>query len=459
MDFPPFCLSPQEFQPLLVGVSGGADSLALLHSLHQAGVPVIAAHFNHQLRPDAAADADFVCALAAGLGLPCVVGQGDVAGLANRESLSLEEAARKLRYRFLFEQAHRYRARAVAVAHTADDQAETVLMHFLRGAGLPGLKGMLPQTLLAEFDPTLPLVRPLLGWRRADTEAYCRAHQLDFRVDSTNTDETYLRNRLRHRLLPALEEYNPAIRDALARTSQALQGDYEIVQAALNAAWASVCLESGPHFVAFDQARLAALSLPLRRGLLRRAAFDLRHGLRDLNFDALQRAAALQPVELAGGLALFVEAGRVYLAASEADLPTAQWPQLEVEPLPLTHEPVSLGHGWQLVLSVHSTVLPKYTNNPDPFSAWLDADLTEGCLSLRSPRPGDQLEPLGMPGRHVKLSDLFINLKIPRRARRRWPLICLNDAVAWVPGLRLGHLARVTGKTTRTLWLRLIHQV
>lgn len=453
MSFPPFSINPAPFQPVLVGVSGGADSLCLLDALHRSGVKVIAAHFDHQLREDSAADAAFVAEIAAGMGIPCRVGRGNVAGFAAQAKLSTEEAARKLRYRFLFEQARALGAGAVAVAHTADDQAETMLMHFLRGAGLPGLKGMLPQTTLAEFDPALPLLRPLLGWFRADTEVYCREHNLAFRVDSTNRDETYLRNQLRHTLIPQLEEYNPAFKTALLRASQAMQGDFEIVQQALDAAWEKVDAQSANRFVAFDHAKLAKLSVPVRRGLLRRAAFMLYPGLRDMDFDALQRAASLQAVDVAGGLRLFVEKERVYLAFDEADLPTGAWPQFG-EPLALQAGAFSLGNGWTLSVEYANPTPQAYSQNPDNFSAWLDADLTEGRLRVRSLFRGDRLEPLGMPGQRVKLSDLFINLKIPKRARKNWPLVCADDTILWVPGLRQGHACRVTGQTKRALVLR-----
>ncbi len=153
-----------------MGVSGGPDSLALLHYLRGAGYPLLVASFNHHLRPEAGADVAHVQKIAEGLGLPFVTDSADVAAYAAANGLSTEEAARELRYRFLFRAAREAEAQAVAVGHTADDQAETVLMHFLRGAGLAGLKGMPPRVILPGFDAEIPLVRPLLGWTRAQTE-------------------------------------------------------------------------------------------------------------------------------------------------------------------------------------------------------------------------------------------------------------------------------------------------
>src|SRR5512134_2632488 len=148
-------------QPVIAGVSGGPDSLCLMSVLRRAGYHVIVAHFNHKLRPDADADANIVEQTAARLNLVSVIESGDVRAYADTEKLSIEEAARNLRYRFLMQQVRRFKAHAVAVGHTADDQVETVLMHFIRGAGLAGLKGMNYRTILQAFDPEIPVVRPL----------------------------------------------------------------------------------------------------------------------------------------------------------------------------------------------------------------------------------------------------------------------------------------------------------
>src|SRR5574338_1495195 len=148
--------------PIIVGVSGGPDSLCLMNVLRKARYRIIVAHFNHKLRPDSDADANIVEQTASRLNLVSVIESGDVRAFADAEKLSIEEAARILRYRFLMEQARRFHAQAVAVGHTADDQVETVLMHFVRGAALVGLKGMNYRTIIQMFDPQIPVVRPLL---------------------------------------------------------------------------------------------------------------------------------------------------------------------------------------------------------------------------------------------------------------------------------------------------------
>jgi tRNA(Ile)-lysidine synthase len=430
-----------------------------LHYLAGFNRPVICASFNHHLRPESDEDIAHVQAVTETLGLPFVTDSADVAAHAAAEGLSVEEAARILRYRFLFREARKARAQAVAVGHTADDQAETVLMHFLRGAGLSGLKGMPPRVILPVFDAEIPLIRPLLTWTRADTEAYCRENSLPTRHDASNDDKTYLRNRLRHELLPLLESYNPQIRQSLARTAQALQGDHEILAKVIDEAWESALVDQGKGYLAFDRVVLNYHSEPMRRNIFRRAIQTLSPNLRDADFDVLARAASFKSgiIDLAGGLQIFNEGQVLYVACADARFPPLYWPQLE-NPFELQSGFAPLGSDWVLRVDEVSgeEAFARAQENQDPFTAWLAVSLTEDPLWLRNFRTGDRFEPLGMPGKQVKLSDLFVNLKIPKRARPKWPLLCIGDEIAWVVGLRLAHRWRVTDQTRQALCLRLI---
>jgi tRNA(Ile)-lysidine synthase len=456
--------------PIVVGVSGGPDSLCLLDVMHQAGYCVIVAHFNHKLRPEADLEQAAVSELAHRLNLPFVTESVDVHKFAEREMLSIEEAARTLRYRFLFTQARKHGAQAVAVGHTADDQVETVLMHFLRGAGLAGLKGMSYRSTLPTFDIEIPLVRPLLSLWREETEAYCRAHGLTPHFDPSNTDQTYFRNKLRHALIPELEKYNPRFKEALTRTAQALQGDSDALEEVVSRAWEPCLVEHGEGFVAFEREKMVNLSVGLRRNLIRRAGELLRPESRDFGFEALERAATFvevspgKQIDFVNGLYLFQESGKVYLATYEADLPFAQWPQVSRESLVVSGQ-YELGNGW--VLTVENCLLDtedcpldtdNWSLNTDNWSAWLDADLMPNRLTVRPRRSGDRFQPFGMDGQSVKLSDFFVNVKLPKRAREHWPLVCVGDEIAWVPGYRLAHPFCVTEKTRRVLHLALRHE-
>src|SRR5512143_3276456 len=254
-------------RPIVVGVSGGPDSLCLMSVLRKLGYPLIVAHFNHKLRPDSDADANIVEQTAARLNLVSVIESGDVRVYADQEKLSIEEAARMMRYRFLMQQAHDFKAQAVAVGHTADDQVETVLMHFIRGAGLAGLKGMNYRTVIQMFDTQIPIVRPLLDMWREETVVYCAANGFRPRHDPSNASLDFFRNRLRHLLIPTLESYNPRFREVLWRTSRSLTGDFEILADVLDAIWKAGVVQETSGFITFEGAALVEQTVGLQRNL------------------------------------------------------------------------------------------------------------------------------------------------------------------------------------------------
>ncbi|MGD0612270.1 MAG: tRNA lysidine(34) synthetase TilS [Anaerolineales bacterium] len=454
-------LDPQK--PVLVGVSGGPDSLCLMDILRRAGYPLIVAHFNHRLRPEAEQEADAVAGLARTLGLKFVTDSADVRAHALSQGLSLEEAARMLRYRFLFASAREHAAQAVAVGHTADDQVETVLMHFLRGAGLAGLKGMETRSLLPLFDPQIPLIRPLLGMWRGETEAYCRENDLQPHQDASNADQVYFRNRLRHTLIPELEKYNPRLKESLLRSAQALQGDYVALQEILDADWNKVFADQGKGWIAFQRPALVRLSTGIQRNLIRRAGEILRPASRDIGYQALDRAARWidsptgKQVDFVNGLYLLREQGTLYLVAYEADLPSAQFPQVAALRSLLMDTALELGNDWKLSAEEvdGDEALSQAARNADPFTAWLDVGQAQGDILVRKPRQGDRFQPLGMESGSIKLSDFFINEKLPRRARGKWPLVCSGEEIVWVVGYRLAHPFRVTEATKRAVRLTL----
>ncbi len=272
---------------MIVGVSGGADSVCLLHVLKtlapEYNLQLHVAHLDHQLRGDAArADADFVRDLAQRWDLPHSIDSRDVTAYARDHKLSIEEAARQVRYGFLMEVALANNSETIAVAHHADDQTESVLMHFLRGSGLAGLRGMLPKTKMLEMSgwkfeaKDVELIRPLLDVPRADIEAYCAQHALAFRTDATNADTTHFRNRLRHELLPLLETYNPNLRAILRRTATVVTADYELLEAHRNFAWDMTILDETATAITFSLSAWREQPIGTQRALLRRAIQQLR---------------------------------------------------------------------------------------------------------------------------------------------------------------------------------------
>ncbi len=454
-------------RPVVVAVSGGPDSLCLMGLLRQAGYPIIVAHFNHKLRENSDLEANTVEQMAARLGLPSVVESANVRAFSEENKLSIEEAARTLRYRFLFTLARQRGAQAVAVGHTADDQVETVLMHFLRGAGLNGLKGMSYRTVLSVFDVEIPLVRPLLDVWREETVVYCAGQGLRPHYDPSNDSLNFLRNRIRHLLIPTLETYNPKFRAAVWRTAQSIGADHEILTQTVDEAWARTVVSETDGLVVFDAAALANSVPGLQRRLFRRAIERIRPA-GEVTYAALERAVAFLregkrngAYSLGGGIRLLKEAGQFFVAGESAFLPFERWPQLptDADSIPLAPPcQVDLPGGWRL--SVEAWNIPalareQMEENEDPFQVWLNADALQGDLSLRARREGDRFEPLGLDGHSQKLSDFFTNVKLPRRARERWPLLCAGERIAWIPGYQPAHPFRLTKTSRRILYFTL----
>lgn len=444
---------------VVVGLSGGPDSLCLLDVLCRAGLPVLAAHFNHQLRPEAEADAAAVAKMASRLGVESVCGGGDVRAHADAHGISVEAAGRQLRYRFLFSEARARAAQAVAVGHTADDQAETVLMHFIRGSGLRGLSGMRFRSILRDFDASIPLVRPLLGASRAETEAYCETRGFRPLHDTSNASLDYLRNRVRLELLPLLEHYNPAIRETILRNAGVVASDWGLLDELLTAQWEHVALSHGAGFVSLDRSRLEACSPSLQRQLIRRAA-EFLVPAQQIDASAAERGidflvSGSQQADLGVGLRIFREGDVVHIALGDAQLPSVAWPQMPARRdaiLVSVPGSAALADGWSFEAEpvVDLTANAEWrAGTSDRFRAELDASTLPGDLRLRVRRPGDHFEPLGLGGQSQKLSDFFVNEKVPARARDRWPLLCGPDAIVWVPGFRLTEPFKVRPTTRR----------
>lgn len=456
-------------KPVVVGVSGGPDSLCLLDSLARLDYPVVAVHLDHGLRPDSNRDVETVRNAACKIGIPFVFERRDVADYASRARLSIEEAARQVRYRFLFDQARKLSAQAVAVGHTADDQVETLLLHLLRGSGISGLKGMAFRSILPGWDVSIPLVRPLLATWRSETLAYCQERGLEPVFDPTNQDTAILRNRLRHELLPLLETYQPGIRQVLWRSMQVLAGEEAVIQAAVQQAWDS-CLDaehldpsadSAP-CIALRREAFLGLAPGLKRAVLRHAVGRLRAGAPELDFAAIERGvqwaveSAAGQVDLVGGLRLVGEGSLLWVAEPGPIPADPSWPVFPLEsidlPIPGRAE---FPTGWVITSTWEAPTLLR-PEEISAWEAWLDGESLAGVLTIRRARPGDRFQPLGLRGRSQKLSDFWINAKLPRRARAAWPVVVRGEAIVWVPGFRLSEEYKIKPQTKRALHLRLI---
>jgi tRNA(Ile)-lysidine synthetase-like protein len=465
--------------PLVVGVSGGVDSLALLHLLRglapALGVTLRAATLDHGIRgPAGAADAAFVAALCAEWGVPCAHGACDTPAYAAREGRSLEDAARRMRYTFLAAVAAEAGASAVAVGHQADDQVETTLDHWLRGAGLAGLAGMAPwaplplppdapdlaRALGLPAPPAAPwLLRPLLDVWRADLAAYCAAEGLQPREDATNADPTYRRNYLRAILLPLLEQAQPGLRARLHRSATIFRDEDALLEADLDAAWPSLATPTGD-VVRLDLAAFAALPPSLQRRAIRRAAATL-GALPGLDLVHIEAARTLLgPAGRTGAVTHWPSGGRVWrergagLVAAGGAARDAAWPCLApgAELLPPPEGEMRVG---AFLLRV-SRADDATGGGPrgDAWTAVFDADALAalGPLTLRTRRPGDRIRPQGAGGRSRKLQDVLVDGGVPRHVRPGLALLATGDGVVlWAPGPggRRGDAALVGPATRR----------
>ncbi len=453
-------------KPVLVGVSGGPDSLCLLDLFWQSGLSVVVAHLNHGLRLAADAEAEVVRREAEARKLQFIYQKIDVFEYAERQRISIEEAAREVRYRFLFEHARLTGAQAVAVGHTADDQVETVLMHLLRGTGLAGLRGMKYRAVPNNWNAIIPLIRPLLGFWRVDIQRYLDEHGIHAVLDESNLDVDYFRNRVRSELIPYLQKYNPKIKQALFRMADIVGNDYEVIENMVSSAWDECCVFKGNGYVGYDIGHLSEKPKGVLRQLIRRGIELIRDGLRDTDYDQIERAVdfiftpTTTRTNLNEDVYLQREGQILWLALREAELPIFDLPQLAGDKGYVLDVPgvCHFAQGWVFsveLVELNSSVLKCLQANRDAYQAWVDADCLSLPLELRGRKPGDRFQPLGMTQGSIKISDFMINQKIPQRARDHYPLVVSGGEIIWIPGYRLGHKVRVTSDTKRIIHMSL----
>ncbi|ACH39648.1 tRNA(Ile) lysidine-34 synthase, putative [Citrifermentans bemidjiense Bem] len=440
------------FQPgetVVVAVSGGADSVALLDIMTrlECGLRLVVAHLNHCLRgAESDADQAFVASLADNYHLPFVSQSCDVADLARRERLSLEDAGRRARYAFLEQTAEQYGAFSIALAHHQDDQAETVLIRLLRGSGGTGLSAM-------AGTAGDKLKRPLLQVSRVKLEQYLKQRELSYRTDSTNADTAILRNSIRHELIPLLRRYNPKVSERLAATAEILAGDEELLEGLTQAAYQRLASAEGGQ-VRFQVEPLMKEPRALRLRLYRRALTELRGDLMRIGLAHLEAidllAASPRPnaeATLPGACRVSRCYGSLSLGHAAAQAPPL-WEQVVAGegryPLP--------GGG---VLLVERLPRPDSLDTGSRWSAFLSPETVPFPWLLRGFRPGDRFTPLGMSGAQ-KIKDAFINEKVPPQLRRRIPLLLSEGEIAWVPGVRLAERGRVTPRIDAVLRVEIL---
>ncbi|MDR5659120.1 tRNA lysidine(34) synthetase TilS [Serpentinicella sp. ANB-PHB4] len=435
---------------VIVGISGGPDSVCLLHALHSIKedlkIDLYAAHLNHNFRGIASQlDAHYVSQLCERLNILCFIKSEDVSEFAKKNSLSLEEAGRIKRYQFFEEVSEKVGVSSkIAVAHNLNDQAETVLMRFLRGTGTEGLTAI-------HFKRG-KIIRPLLNVKRKEIEDYCFLHKLDPRIDGTNLEPIYHRNKIRIELIPYLKEnYNPNIIETMARMAEILKHDSSFMEEQGKIAFNDAVLSEENNVIVLSVEKIKQKHAALKPRILRLAteklmgrkeALEYKHIQSILNI--LEKGDTAKRLTLPLGISFRTSYDKLILSMGESDYDGEYAYELEPEGYKYISE---IGQ------EIHIKVLEKEEKvaiSRDKYLKYFDYDKVKNNLLIRNRKEGDRFWPLGLSG-SKKLKDFFIDYKIDREKRKLIPLVCDGEEIMWVVGYRMSEKYKITDSTKRIL--------
>ena len=436
----------QPSETVVVGVSGGADSLGLLFilkELEEFRLRLIVAHLNHGLRPkEADGDAEFVRGIALSLDLPFELKEINTLDYKKENNLSLEEAARTLRYRFLREVLNKYTAGKIATGHSLDDQAETVLMRFIRGSGLLGLSGIPPVK-----DN---IVRPLIEVKRSDIENYLRSKGVRWIEDSTNKTKVFLRNRIRHDLMPELIKYNPNIKVTLARTGYIVGFEEDYIRAKANESIESVFEGFGNEGIIGNLSKYKELPVAIRFALIRLAIERLRGDLKRIS------------------LIHIISVNELILSkepSGEVSLPDGIVVAKGYNQFIFTRKSIMES---KFSYSINSTGLHEFPHvefevkigkansyTSERHVGCFDVSSVAFPIEIRNFQHGDRFMPYGMKT-FKKLKSYFIDEKVPRFLRNRIPIFLTKGDIMWIGGMRVDERFKVKDKSMETLQITLV---
>ncbi len=488
-------------ETVIVGVSGGADSVALLSLLHSQlstlDAQLYIAHLNHMLRgKESDEDEAFVRSLAERFDIGIEVKSVDIKALTSkavrsschceererrsnldeiasgtpsprndRKRHSIEEVARKERYAFFESVARKVGASSIAVGHTADDNAETILHRIIRGTGLFGLQGMRPKRPLFTGS-SIQLIRPLIFSWREDIIKYLEQEGLPFRIDSSNLQVDYFRNMIRLELLPLLsQKYNKNIKEALCRLGEIAQQDYDFLSAKLNDVLDSTLDSrlSTLNSIVLDASALAKQPQILKQLAIRECLVRLGVSLKSIgykNYTAIskllgwhgQTCLSVPSLQLSNGLTVKLEQGKLYLEkdAGRTDIPVCPPDCVEIN-LPGTTDLPSFG--FRVIAETFTYkegFLDDFKQHKTEYEEVFDLDKIEGSLYVRTRRAGDRFHPLGSKG-IKKLKDFFIDEKVPYLMRNRIPIVVMGDQPIWIVGMRIDDRVKLSIGTKKVL--------
>ena len=452
---------------VLIGISGGPDSVTLLNVLlsfkKRYNLSVFIAHLNHMLRgKESDEDVNFVKNLAQELCLPCEVKSCNLTEIAQKEHLTLEEAARKYRYKFYSETAKKFKTNKIALGHNADDQVETVLMRFLRGSGLEGLMGIPPVRG--------KIIRPLIECSREEIEEYCKENKIKYRVDSSNKEVVYFRNKIRLKLLPLLsKDYNKNIKDSMLRLRSIISEVSVYLNQETELLFKKVASRESSEMVIIDLKKFTSLPLALKRRIIRKSIEVVKGNLYSINFRHNNEILKLTEYQLGEKVIYLPDnlmAKKIY---NKIIIYKKRISKDQTERIPTPWEYDLLIPGKTAIKSLDIEVEIKILDSADiksslyfnrkkskgKFLEFIDYNKVKLPLKLRNRRSGDRFYPLKMNGLK-KVKNFFIDNKIPKSHRDLIPiLVDSEDKIIWIMGMRLDDRVKINSDTKKVLCLKI----
>jgi len=438
---------------VVVGVSGGPDSVAMLHLLNalksEMSFWIVVAHLDHKLRARSFDDAEFVRSMTERMGIRAEFNSVDVRNLASEKGVSVEEAGRRARYAFFEKVRTAVGARVIATAHHKDDELETFFLRIFRGSSLTGLRGIPPVRG--------KIVRPLIRARRMEILRYLEDEAIPYNIDPTNLGTDTDRNFIRNRLFPIIREGFPGFRNPLGRTLDLVGEEEDFLNDEATRLYASAVslIETGMELKIAD---LDDAPPVLAARVILRALYDLsgpetrwtrRH--LDLILETFSGGNPSTRLDLPGGVILRKEYGRLILSKAPLEAPYSLAP-ITVDG-PGTIKVPGTGFSFRIRIHQNRSSLPVFLDGRK--QSVFDADNVPFPLTIRSPRPGDMFRPWGMVGT-TKLKKVLIDLKVPRRQRSKLPLLVSGGRILWIPGIRRSREARLRPETRRILEVSLV---
>ena len=435
---------------VLLGVSGGPDSVALLHLLHSKandiGISLHVVHINHMLREEAVTEANYVQSLALQYNLPFRLYTVDVSAYAREHGMSLEQAGHAVRFQCFQDAKAHWDINKLALGHHKGDRAESLLIHILQGCGLDGVVAMPPKCLWEKQDQSY-IIRPLAQSSKQELLDYCAEHELQYFIDESNLEPLYLRNQVRLELLPQMEQYNPQIEDALIRLQDSCSADLDYLNQQTERLWEQYGRLTNEG-VMFSATVFRTQHLAMQRRLLRMMYQQWTGSTIDLNFSQVEqmRMIAMQ------------ENGTQQLSLTKQRLFVRQYDTLWIKnSIPELQEQASMQ--WQyrteqelcwydgrFIAEIVDKCSAQMEKGFDVILA--DAACLGDVLTIRNRKPGDSIQPIGMHG-HKKVKKLLIDAKVPLEDRNRLPMVLSGDEIVWIPGYFMADCIKITEKTKR----------